>query len=740
MPMPPPALSSRPRRRLAFLRWPVSSLRVYLTAVIIVATVPLTGFALFLLHQQAAEARIERQTALYRLVSSLALALEGELASTSDALNLLSHDPALQRGDVAEFERDLARWPLARPSWSSVVLADAQGKPLFSVPPGPQPGSDWQPPAADTPRVGGLRPATAGGPLVTTVELPVQTPEGRFLLVATIGAAQWQKLIDQASVPQDGFVSLVDAGTRVVALSRHPERYVGQVIQIEHLAQVLRSSDPLPMHDSQPLVTLKQVSDTGWWVGAGLTSMRPAWIEVAALWSALAAGLLSLALGLVLALYVGRRVSAPLRQLAHGGAKAVDRHIVVREIGALRDALQAADLERDLAMQALQAKADELQVLLQERLALMQREQDARHAAEDANRGKDEFLAMLGHELRNPLSAISAAVEVINRVDPQHESSKSARRIIARQTQQLVGLMNDLTDMARASTGKVVLGKQLLRLDSLVWRAHAALRVAGRFRHHALTLQLDRVMVEADAMRVEQVVSNLLTNAVKYTPAYGAIAVTLRAADGQAELSVEDTGIGIPPALLPKVFDAFVQGERTAERRQGGLGLGLTLVRRMVELHGGSVQAASAGQGLGSRFAVRLPVADAEPARPPRRPLVLVGAEDEALPVLEALLDAAPRRVCIAPDGPTATERLRQDLLLAGAVVVALPALLEPDLDATLQAWRDAAPGLRLVAVAAAEQQARFLARGFDAAIAPPLSLAELQHQLAADAPVSLAS
>jgi signal transduction histidine kinase/CheY-like chemotaxis protein len=576
--------------------------------------------------------------------------------------------------------------------------------------------------------------------LATTVEVPVQTPNSRYLLVAVIGVSQWQKLIDQASMPQDGFVSVVDGTSRVVALSRHPERYVGQAVPIERLAHLLRSSDPLPMHAAQPLVTLKQIGNTGWWVGAGLTSTRPAWIEVATLWSVFAAGLLSLALGLVLALYVGRRVSDPLRQLARGSHKAAGQPIVVREIAALRDALQAADLERDEAMQALQAKADELQALLQERLALIQREQDARHAAEEANRGKDEFLAMLGHELRNPLSAISAAVEVINRVDPQHESSKSARRIIARQTQQLVGLMNDLTDMARASTGKVVLGKQLLKLDSLVWRAHAALRVAGRFRHHALTLQLDRVMVEADSMRLEQVVGNLLTNAVKYTPPYGAIAVTLRVSEGQAELTVEDTGIGIPPALLPKVFDAFVQGERTAERRQGGLGLGLTLVRRMVELHGGTVQVSSPGQGLGSRFTVRLPVASAEPSRPPRRPLMLVGAEDEALPVLEALLDEAPRRVCIAPDGATALERLQRDLLLVGATVAALPELLEPDLEATLRSWRDAAPGLRLVALAEAAQEQSLVASGFDAVIAPPLSLSELQQQLSADKAVSVTS
>jgi signal transduction histidine kinase len=300
---------------------------------------------------------------------------------------------------------------------------------------------------------------------------------------------------------------------------------------------------------------------------------------------------------------------------------------------------------------------------------------------------------MLGHELRNPLSAIAAAVEVINRVDPRHESAQSARRIIARQTQQLVGLMNDLTDMARASAGKIKLSRQRLSLAPLVWRTHAALRLAGRFRHHALTLQLEPVAVEADAMRIEQVVSNLLTNAAKYTPPDGRITVTLAQVDGQAELVVEDTGVGIPPALLPRVFDAFVQGERTAERRQGGLGLGLTLVKRLVELHGGSVQAHSAGNGQGSRFTVRLAALEpAAPRAPLRRPLLVVGADEGALPVLEALLEEdGLRRLAMAPDAALAQACLQQDAGLRNALVVEVPPPLEL---APLRQQLDSTPSL----------------------------------------------
>ncbi|MFZ5543089.1 MAG: ATP-binding protein [Pseudomonadota bacterium] len=708
--------------------WPVSTLRVYLVAVILVATVPLTGFALYLLHGQADDTRIERQTTLYRLANSLALALEREMASTADALNLLSRDAALQRGDIAEFQRNVQRWPLARPSWRALVLSDAGGRVLFATPGAAAPARLPQA-SGDTLHVTTL-PGHSAGP-TTAVQLPVQTANGRFLLAALIDARQWQKLIDQSSVPPDGFVSLVDRDTRVVATSRQPERFVGQQMPIERQAQLLGVGPGSP--PGQPLLTLKQVGSTGWWVGAGMSGGRPAWAELATLWSVLVAGLLSLALGLVLALYVGRRVSGPLRQLARGNVAQMREHIVVREIAALRDALQAADRQRDQAMQALQAKADEYQALLQERLALVQREQDARHAAEEASRGKDEFLAMLGHELRNPLSAIAAAVEVINRVEPRHPSAQSARRVIARQTQQLVGLMNELTDMARASAGKIKLARQPLQLAPLVWRTQAALRLAGRFRHHALTLQLEDVKVEADPMRIEQVVSNLLTNAAKYTPPDGQITVTLRQVDGQAELVVEDTGMGIPPALLPRVFDAFVQGERGAERRQGGLGLGLTLVRRLVELHGGSVQASSAGSGQGSRFTVRLPAQQTHAApHALQRPLLLVGTDEAALPVLESLLEEAPRRIAIAPDGAIALACLRHDPALRQALIVALsaPCDEQDEEEAAPAAWRQQAPEVRIVAAAEPGQEERCRSAGFDAVIPQPLSVQRLREQL----------
>jgi two-component sensor histidine kinase len=356
--------------------------------------------------------------------------------------------------------------------------------------------------------------------------------------------------------------------------------------------------------------------------------------------------------------------------------------------------------------------------------------------AERANRGKDEFLAMLGHELRNPLSAITAAVEVINRVGPQENAAQSARRIIGRQTQQLVGLMNDLTDIARIGAGKARLTRQRINLARLVWRTQAALRLAGRFHHHSLGLELQQAWIEVDAMRIEQVIGNLLTNATKYTPPGGHITLSLRVIDHEAEIRVADDGVGMSRTLLERVFDVFVQGERSPQS-QGGLGLGLALVRRLVELHGGTVHAASAGQDLGSCFTVRLPGAES-PADGATfaRPLLIVAPGPEALGAVESLVEEAACDVTLVPT-PDDVERCL-------ARVNPRPALLLVDgceVDAhTLAHWKTVSPGLRVGVLGAVDGPGEvppidWVETGFDTLVAHPLHLRNLLEEEASDTP-----
>jgi signal transduction histidine kinase/ActR/RegA family two-component response regulator len=287
----------------------------------------------------------------------------------------------------------------------------------------------------------------------------------------------------------------------------------------------------------------------------------------------------------------------------------------------------------------------------EERMRLLAAERAARADAEAANVAKDTFLAMLGHELRNPLSTITMAVHVLDLTTSLKDKAARAKQIIASQVGHLARLVDDLLDVTRVTTGKIMLHRSRLELADVVARSLETLRAAGRTDQHRIEFSGQPAWVEADATRLEQVVANLITNAMKYTPPGGTIQVTVEPDREWAMLRVIDTGTGIAPDLLPRIFDLFTQGDRGADRAQGGLGIGLTLVKRLTELHDGTVEAASEGAGRGSVFTVRIPAAS------PRRV-----ANQQVL----ATVSSRNRRVLVVEDQPDARESLVLALQLAG--------------------------------------------------------------------------
>ncbi|HEX2138954.1 MAG TPA: PAS domain-containing sensor histidine kinase, partial [Woeseiaceae bacterium] len=231
-------------------------------------------------------------------------------------------------------------------------------------------------------------------------------------------------------------------------------------------------------------------------------------------------------------------------------------------------------------------------------------------AAAASNRRKDIFLSTLSHELRNPLAALTDAAEIIRLTAPESPDLDVPLRIINRQVENLRRLVDDLMDLSRIGAGKVELKKQVVKLQEIVERAVESTRPLIRERGHDLEriLASSPVYVEADPVRLEQVFVNLLNNAAKYTPEGGKIWVKGTTEGKEAVVHVEDTGIGIPPELLPRIFKLFTQVETSRGLSKGGLGIGLSLVKRLVTLHGGSVQVRSEGDGKGSQFTVRLPL------------------------------------------------------------------------------------------------------------------------------------
>jgi PAS domain S-box-containing protein len=230
---------------------------------------------------------------------------------------------------------------------------------------------------------------------------------------------------------------------------------------------------------------------------------------------------------------------------------------------------------------------------------------------QDAERRKDEFLAMLAHELRNPLASISNAVHLFGRLESQDEL-EWAKDIVQRQVKHLTRLIDDLLDVSRITRGKISLRSEPLDLAPIVGSVVEVVRPLVDERKHQLTVLLptERLRLMGDPVRLEQILVNLLTNAAKYSDAGSQIELTARREASQIVIQVRDTGIGIAAELLPHVFDIFVQGDRSMARSEGGLGIGLTLVKRLTELHGGEVSVASPGLGQGSVFTLRLPALD----------------------------------------------------------------------------------------------------------------------------------
>ena len=302
-----------------------------------------------------------------------------------------------------------------------------------------------------------------------------------------------------------------------------------------------------------------------------------------------------------------------------------------------------------------------------ERNRLERKTKEQAEALIELHRRKDEFLAMLSHELRGPLAPISSALHLLRMPKSEAAVQQQALDIIDRQVGQLTHLVDDLLDVSRITSGKVTLHQERTSVGNIVKRALETTDPLIAQRRHELTVSLpvEPIWLHADASRLEQVVVNLLTNAAKYTHEGGRIRLSAQQEGESAVLRVQDTGVGIAPDLLPHVFDLFTQAERSMDRSQGGLGIGLCLVQRLVTLHGGTVEAYS-DLGQGSEFVVRLPVvptsvapmpmpsADVlQPAEERRRVLIVDDHPDAALSVA-ALLEMSGHDVQIAYDGPTA--------------------------------------------------------------------------------------
>ncbi len=383
---------------------------------------------------------------------------------------------------------------------------------------------------------------------------------------------------------------------------------------------------------------------------------------------------------------------------------------------------------------------------ISERIRLERKTQEQSEALADLHRRKDEFLAMLGHELRNPLAAISNGAQLLRLQQNEGPTQQKARGIIERQVVQLTRLIDDLLEVARITTGRIHLQQEQVILNDVVKNGIETSYALISERKHVLTVSIPSqpIWVCADSSRLEQVVVNLLTNAAKYTHDGGQIWVTLEHDEADCVLRIRDSGIGIAPNLLSQIFDLFTQAERSLDRAQGGLGIGLALVRRLVELHGGTVTVSS-NLGCGSEFVVGLPM-----LRSARRPLPSFSPETVAPPSpklrvmvvddnvdmaegLALLLRESGHEVQLAYDGSTALEAALKVLPNVMLLDIRLPQIDGYEVAKRLRAL-PLFQNTVLVAMTGYGQKAdheRSLKAGFDHYCVKPVDFGHVQQILA---------
>ena len=414
-----------------------------------------------------------------------------------------------------------------------------------------------------------------------------------------------------------------------------------------------------------------------------------------------------------------------------GGEAATDRRAALEEIANLifldRPTRRVALLSAVHA--ALRARRRQYEV------------RDLLFQLQKAVRDRDQFLAMLGHELRNPLGAILASVQLMEQREP--ETSSRERRIIRRQTQLLSRLVDDLLDVSRVTSGKIVLDRRSVDLRELV--ARCVLNCGSAAKEAGIALSFSAggaVWVTGDAVRLEQVVNNLLTNALKYTPPAGRVEVRVARQGPDALVRVADTGVGMDPEILPRVFDLFTQADDALDRAHGGLGIGLTLVRSLVELHGGTVRAESPGRGLGSTFTVRVggietvaaasDVEEGSGLAVESRRILLVEDNTDVRDSLRELLEESGHRVATAADGLEGIQLASAFHPDAAFVDIGLPGL---DGYGVARHLRQSLGGdvllVALTGYGLPEDRRRALEGGFDAHLTKPVTLRAILRLLA---------
>ncbi|KQQ88067.1 ATP-binding protein [Massilia sp. Leaf139] len=714
------------------------SLRRLLILLSGIGLLPLAVLGLWSVHTTSQYQQRERDRAMLDQARALSSAVDAELDGSIATLASLARAPALAAGDLRAFYAIALDQVKAQPEWLAIILTDGAGNILFrTTDPFGAPGGRVNDPeslrqllAVQRPLVGRVARGQRGR-VAFPVRVPIRDDAGRlYALTAVIKPDRILGVVKRQGVPADSVIAVIDAFGAIVARSKdHDKRVTGPVGPA--LTELMRGDAPegvgsnVNYEGDRITSAFTRVSRHGWTVAVGVP--KPA-IGAASLkgitlygWG-LGASLLAC---IGLATLLSNRIAKSFANLQRGAA--------ALGAGKRVDIAPSRIRELDLMGQALSAAGRQHAAFEAERSKLLASLEEALAASRDASLVKDEFLAVLGHELRNPLSPIVASLDLMDlRADG---ASLRERTIMRRQVNHLRRLVDDLLDVSRITSGKMQLELRPLNLAELVRHV-----VTSRPGAPLALAAPDAVWVQGDESRLAQVLNNLLSNAERF--GNGSTRITLGADAGTARLVVCDDGIGMDRELLARVFEPFYQAPQQAARVTGGLGLGLAIVRRIVELHGGRVSAHSDGPGTGSCFTVELPLAAAQDAAPEPAAAALPGARRvlvvddnvDAAATTALVLEQFGHEVQVAHSAADALTAVRRHMPAVAILDIGLPDMDGYALAAAIRNMQTGGAAPRLVALTGYGQKSdveRAAGAGFDLHLTKPASLDDLARAVA---------
>lgn len=718
----------------------------------------------------------ERQAAIRGLretVRATSLLVDGEIQRSMGVLSALGDSAHLKGGDLPGFYKEAARLNRMPDVWT--LLLDGHGRQVlntivpYGTPPPPPVAQERVRQVLNTqqPLVTDLIVGPVTKKLLTTLYMPAASDgNNRYVVAQAFSVDHWKKVTLLPQGRSDLTIAVIDRQGRFIARSKKSNELLGKQARPELVAAAAASDEGLIRHktlegtDSYDAFVHSKL--TGWTiaVAAPVDSIEASATQ-AVLWLVAGVGT-ALALAAGAAVFFGRQFAEAIdtatlaaRSLRDGVTPVVPRTLL-QEVNTLNESLVHAG-------HVLATEKASRESLEAERTQLLANETAARERAQAENAAKDKFLALLGHELRNPLAAINGATEVLIRRASDPAVLERYLGMIKRQSRHLIHIVNDLLDVSRMLSGKIALDTRPLNLADSVRSCVDAMRTSSSATSGAsgttgvtercrIELHAGDVWIHGDPTRVEQILNNLLSNALKFSTPDGLIDVKVYASGEQeAVIVLTDSGAGISPELLPHIFEPFVQGPALAGQVHSGLGIGLALVKQLVELHHGSIHASSAGAGLGCTFLMRFPRIE-PPSSPVPHAQVLPQAH------VQAPSAASGRRVLLVEDNPDAMQSTTEMLALLGyqvtqardgdealaAIAASLPDVVLMDIGLPGRSGHQVAAEVRamphaarlpLIALTGYGHEGRGLGQapaGFDAVLIKPVEPATLTQALEA--------